>query len=461
MQNPDWSQLQTVLAGEVIDPRHGEYDNARLLWNAMVDRRPAAIARCRSVDDVVAAIRFARRWRLNVAIRGGGHSAPGHSMCDDGLVVDLSLMRSVTVSAQQRQAWVQGGCLLSDMDQATRKFGLAVPAGTVSHTGVGGLTLGGGLGHIMRRYGLTIDSLLGAQVVTADARVLSVNADDEPELFWALRGGGGNFGVVTQFCFRLHPVPDPYLVVLVHEADRAGPVLRRWREVMANEPPDELMWASFFRQAAALPGLPPALLGKPAVISILEWHGEPSKAQGVLGELTENLAPQFEHRGPIPYLQLQSMMDALTQHGSRAYSKAGFFQQLPDDLLQRLLECARQSASARSFIEVIPLGGAVAAVDPLATAFPHRRARFVFNIVALWESPQHDSESLRWVRQSFAALDPYSSGGAYLNYMGADQTTASTAFGDDATLARLRRIKHQYDPDNVFCFNQDLTGKRG
>ena len=454
------TELDHSIEGSLVLPDHPDYDDARALWNAMIDKRPGAIARCASTADVVAVIDHARRHGSKVAIRGGGHSAPGHSVCDDGLVIDLSLMRRVRIDAARRIAYVQGGCLLGDMDRAARQHGLATPAGAVSHTGVAGLTLGGGIGHIMRRYGLTIDNLLAAEVVTADGKVRRAAAEQEQELFWALRGGGGNFGVVTEFEFRLHQVHDPYIAMMIHPPSQARPVLDAWRRTMAANPPDELMWGTFFRWINNIPGMPEELLNKPMVVSVIEWHGDNAAGAKMIDPIVAALQPTIQLVGPMTYLDMQTMIDDVTRAGNNAYSKAGFFDALTDDVIDALLAQGGRGVSWRSFIEVISMGGAVGRVAPDATAFPHRAANYVFNVVGLWEPGNNDDQAnIAWVRAAYSALEPFTTGGAYVNYMGGEETGGvNAAYGNGATFDRLRQIKRDYDPANMFCFGYNLSG---
>ena len=454
----DLAALERAIDGDIVEPDHAEYDSARALWNAMIDKRPGAIVRCLTTADVAAAIAHAGRHGLKVAIRGGGHSAPGHSMCDAGLVVDLSRMRGVRIDAERREGFVQGGCLLGDMDRAARLHGLATPAGAVSHTGVAGLTLGGGIGHIMRRYGLTIDNLLGCEVVTADGRVRWADAESEPELFWGLRGGGGNFGVVTEFKFRMHRVDDPYLAMMIHRPEDFARVMARKRAVMADDPPDELQWATFFRRLDLLPGIPAELHDQPMVLSVIEWHGDNADGARALDPLVAALDPLIRIVGPVSYLDMQSMIDDVTRAGNMAYSKAGFFAELTDGLIAELIRQGDMIPSRRSFIEVITMGGAVARVAADATAFPHRDAAFVFNVVGLWEPEEDNDRNIGWVRRAYAALEPHSTGGAYVNYMGGEETGGvNAAYGSGPTFDRLRAVKARYDPANMFCFGYSLA----
>jgi FAD/FMN-containing dehydrogenase len=441
--------------GEVVRPGDPDYDTRRSVWNAMHDRRPALIARCTSPEDVRAAIEHGRREGMAIAVRGGGHSMPGHSTCDDGIVIDLRPMNAVHVDAGARRAVVQGGALLGELDRATQRHDLVVPAGVVSHTGVAGLTLGGGVGRLMRRFGLTIDSLLRAQVVTADGRILDASDTDNPDLFWGIRGGGGNFGVVTEFQFALHELSDLEILATFHPPERAREVLARGRRAMSDRAPDELLWTSFLRKAPPLPWMPPALVGRPGIMSLIEWSGEHSPGRALLESLHGELAPIAGSLETVPFLRIQTLTDEIFAAGKRTYIKAGFAGELTDALIETLCRCGAEVGSEFSQIEVLALGGAIRRVAPEATAFPHRDAAWLVNVPATWEDAGSDGEEIGWVRRSFAALEPHLTGGKYVNFMGEDERSdAGGAYG--ATLRRLREVKRAYDPVNSFRLNQNV-----
>jgi FAD/FMN-containing dehydrogenase len=442
--------------GEIVRPGDRDYDLRRAVWNAMHDRRPALIARCTSARDVVAAIEHGRRAQMPIAVRGGGHSMPGHSTCDGGIVIDLRPMNDVRVDAGARRATVQGGALLGELDRATQRHGLVVPAGVVSHTGVAGLTLGGGVGRLMRRFGLTIDSLLAAQVVTADGRVVRASEDEHPELFWGIRGGGGNFGVVTEFEFALHELSELLILATFHPLERAPEILARGGQAMASGAPDELLWTSFLRKAPPLPWVPSELVGVPGIMSLIEWSGEPGSGRRRLEALRAELAPVAGSLDLVPFLEIQSVTDEIFAAGKRTYIKAGFAADLTDRLIATLCECGGQVASEFSQIEVLAQGGAIRRVAADATAFPHRDAAWLINLPATWVDAASDGEEIDWVRRSFAAIEPHLTGGKYVNFMGDDEDADSGgAYG--VTLRRLRAVKRAYDPDNVFRLNQNVT----
>jgi FAD/FMN-containing dehydrogenase len=373
-------------SGSIVEPQDTEYDAARAVWNAMHDRRPALIARPESAQDVARAIRYARDHDLPLAVRGGGHSMPGHSVCDDGLVIDLRALGAVRVDPHARRATVGGGALLGAVDRATQEHGLVVPAGVVSHTGAGGLTLGGGVGRLMRRFGLTIDSLLFAQVVTADGELLRASEDEHADLFWALRGGGGNFGIVTEFEFALHELSELLILAMFHPLEAARTVIERGRRAMADGAPDELLWTSFLRRANDVPWMAPELVGRRGIMSLVEWSGGVEQGRALLEGIRAELAPAACELASVPFLTIQTITDELFAHGLRTYIKAGFVRDLPDELVDALLERAELIESPISQVELLAMGGAIARVPQDATAFPFRDARWLVNIPATWRS---------------------------------------------------------------------------
>ena len=441
--------------GTVIRPDEAGYDAARAIWNAMHDRL-ALIARPQSVPDVVAAVRYARAEGLLIAVRGGGHSMPGHSVCDDGIVIDLRALSRVHVDPQARRATVGGGTLLGEVDRATQEHGLVLPAGVVSHTGAGGLTLGGGVGRLMRRFGLTIDSLRSAEVVTADGGILRASADEHADLFWALRGGGGNFGIVTEFEFALHELSELLILATFHPLTEARRVIELGRREMGDPMArDELLWTSFLRRASDVPWMPPALVGAHGIMSLVEWSGDAADGRAMLARIRAELRPAASDLSVVPFLFMQTITDDLFTHGLRTYIKAGFAGDLPDGLIDVLLERAASVRSPISQVELLALGGAIARVDSGATAFPFRQARWLINIPATWRDAADDECEIAWARATYAAVKPYLSEGNYVNFMGDDEDdTAAGAYG--RTIERLRQIKSVYDPDNVFRLNQNI-----
>jgi FAD/FMN-containing dehydrogenase len=422
----------------------------------MHDRRPALIARCTSPHDIAAAIRYGRDQRLPIAVRGGGHSLPGHSVCDGGIVIDLRRMNAVSVDPCGLRARVGGGALLSEVDRATQEHGLVVPAGTVSHTGIGGLALGGGVGRLMRHFGLTIDNLISAEVVTADSDILRAGATKHSELFWAIRGGGGNFGVVTEFELALHELSELLVLAMFHPPGDARTVLEHARMTMTANPPDELYWTSFLRKAPPLPWVPLESIGEPGIVSLIEWSGDLKEGQTLLRGLQRDLNPMVWSLDVVPYTQMQSMTDDIFAHGQRTYIKAGCVRDLTVGVIDALIEHGSRVGSPASQIEVVSMGGAIRRVAPEATAFPHRDAAWLLNIPAIWQTTAEDESEIAWVRSAFAALEPHLTGGKYVNFMDTDEDAAViAAYG--STLERLQAVKRWYDPDNVFRLNQNIV----
>ncbi|HET7232741.1 MAG TPA: FAD-binding oxidoreductase [Longimicrobium sp.] len=447
--------LAAELRGEVIVPGHAGYDAARAVWNAMIDRRPALIARCRGVADVRAALRFAQEQARVVAVRGGGHNIAGNGVCDGGVVIDLSPMRSVRVDAARRTARVEAGCLLSDVDRETQGFGLATPLGINSTTGVAGLTLGGGFGWLSRGLGLTVDNLLSADVVTAADQVVTASAEENPDLFWALRGGGGNFGVVTSFELALHPVGPRVLAgLVVHPIDSAHRVLRFYRDYMAGAPERLSCWF-VLRQAPPLPFLAPEWHGREILVLALCWAGDPADGDGVTRPLREFGAPLADVVGVQPYTAWQTVLDPLLAPGARNYWKSHDFAALPDGLIDVLVDYGRMIPDPQSEIAVALLGGAVSRVAPGATAYRHRDAEFVMNVHGRWADPAKDAVCIAWARELFAAAAPYATGGAYVNFLTGDEgARVGAAYGEN--YSRLVEVKNRYDPGNVFRVNQNV-----
>jgi FAD/FMN-containing dehydrogenase len=442
--------------GPVITPADADYDDARRVWNVMHDRRPAVIAKCTSVSDVVTAIAYARSCGLVIAVRGGGHSLPGLSVCDDGIVVDLRLMNAISVDPVKKRAVVQAGALLGDVDRATQHHGLVVPAGVISHTGVAGLTLGGGVGRLMRRFGLTVDSLVSADIVTADGHQLTASVDENADLFWALRGGGGNFGVVTSFEFALHELTVLAVLSAFHTFDDAHALLQRAQQMMAGHPPDELLWTSFVRKAPERPWLPDRLLGEPGVMSVIEWSGDPDVGGAMLHELLDELQPAAGSVDVVPFGWLQTAGDVEFGHGLHSYVKATFGNALSDPLIDVLIERGRLLRSPLTQVELLSMGGAIDRVANDATAFPYRDARWLFNVPGSWADAADSEYEIGWVRDTFAAIQPFSTGGAYSNFMEGDETSNDqVAYG--STLRRLQAIKAVYDPENIFRLNQNIN----
>ncbi|HVL83372.1 MAG TPA: FAD-binding oxidoreductase [Pseudonocardia sp.] len=453
----DAAELRARLAGPVLTTDTPGYDEVRRVWNGAIDRRPAVIARCTSAADVAEAIRFARRHRLPIAVRGGGHSIPGLSVCDDGLLVDLQLMKGIEVDPHARTATAEPGVVWAEMDRATQEHGLAVTGGEVSDTGIAGLTLGGGFGWLKRTCGLTCDNLLAAEMVTADGRVVRASAEENADLFWALRGGGGNFGVVTRFTYRLHEVgPILYGGAVVHPVDRAADALRFLRDLSPRVPHEVSLMAALV-VAPPAPEFPAELQGRPVVVLGACYHGDLAEGERALAPVRAFAPPAVDLLGPIPYVALQQMIDAETPRGQHYYVKSEWLGGLPDGVVDRLVEHHLGRPSPRHQILVHQMGGAVAAAPRDATAFAYRDASFVLTVIGSWQPGDEGGPHVAWVRSAWEASLPGSLGGAYVNHLDADEgeERVRDAYGP-ATYDRLVRVKTAWDPDNVFARNHNI-----
>jgi FAD binding domain-containing protein/berberine-like enzyme len=451
------SGLADSFSGELLAPGDAGYDEARQVWNGAIDRRPGLIARCAGVADVVAALRHAREHELLVAVRGGGHGVAGLAVCDDGIVIDLAPMRGIAVDSAARTARAQAGVLWGELDAATQAAGLATVGGIVTHTGIAGLTLGGGIGWLMRRYGATVDNLLSAEVVTADGAVLRASADEHPELFWGLRGGGGNFGIVTSFEYRLHPVGPTVLAGPILYALEDGPeVLRFYRDYIA-EAPDELTTIVMLRRAPALPFVPAELHGRPVVMVVACYAGPVERGEEVLAPLRRFGRPLVDAIAPRPYVELQAMFNPGVPHGWHYYWKSWELPPLQDAAIDTLVEQAHRITSPRSYVIVFQLGGALARVGEHDTAFGQRDAAHDVNINAVWlpDDPARD-EHVRWARECYAALEPFATGRTYVNFLADEgQQRVRAAYGEER-YGRLVALKRAHDPENVFRLNQNI-----
>jgi FAD/FMN-containing dehydrogenase len=443
--------------GRQISAGHADYDTARAVWNGAIDRRPRLVARCTGTADVVAAVRFARDHDLEIAIRGGGHNVAGTAVCDDGIVIDLSAMRAVRVDPANRRARVQGGALWGDVDQETQVHGLATTGGIVSHTGVAGLTLGGGVGWLMRKHGLTVDNLLAADVVTADGELLRVSDDEHPDLFWALRGGGGNFGVVTSFEFRLHRVGPTVLAgPILWDASDAREVLRFYRDFV-RDAPDELGTVVRFGTAPPLPVIPAGLHWRPVMMVGTCYAGPIEDGERAIAPLRGRRSPLLDLVGPKPYVGFQSALDSTVVHGWNYYWKSTHLPELDDDLVDVIAQHAFNCASPRSYVAMFHLKGAVSRVDEGVTAFGNRQATHAITLDAVWR-PGEDfaARDTAWARGFFADLGRFRQG-VYVNFLGGDEDPGRVreAYGT-GVYDRLVDVKTRYDPDNVFHHNQNI-----
>ncbi|HEY7618365.1 MAG TPA: FAD-binding oxidoreductase, partial [Solirubrobacteraceae bacterium] len=418
---------------ELLAPGDSGYDEARKVWNGAIDRRPALIARCRGAGDVAAALHLARERELPVAVRGGGHGVAGLAVCDDGLVVDLSPLRAIEVDPARRWARAGAGVLWGELDAATQAHGLATVGGIVTHTGIAGLTLGGGIGWLMRRHGATVDNLLAAEVVTADGAVVRAAEDESPELLWGLRGGGGNFGVVTSFEYRLHEVGPTVLAgPIYYDLDDGSEVLRFYRDYVA-EAPDELTTIVNLRHVPPLAFLPAEIHGRPAVAVIVCYAGSPEHGEEVLAPLRHFGSPLFDAVAPRPYVELQQLFDAGLPHGWHYYWKSWELPPLRDEAIDVLVEQAARITNPRSYIIVFHLGGAVARVGEQDTAYAQRDAAHNVNINAVWLPEDPDpAPHIAWARDTFAALEPFGTGRAYVNFLADEgQDRVRAAYGEE------------------------------
>ena len=441
--------------GDLIQPGDPGYDQARRVYNGMIDRYPKVIAHCFDVADVIAVVDFSREEGLDVAVRSGGHNAAGLGTCDDGVVIDLGRMKGIRVDPDGCVARVEGGCTWGDVDHATHPFGLATPSGLISTTGVGGLTLGGGFGHLSRQHGLSCDNLISADVVTADGTFVTASGDEYPDLFWALRGGGGNFGVVTSFEFQLHPVSTVLGGPIFYPIDRAGDVMRFYRDYIAEAP--EQMSAFFgFHLAPPAPFVPKHLHNVPLALIVACYNGPPEQGQAIIQPLREVVPPALDLVGPLPYPALQGMFDALQPPGLLHYWKADFVNELTDDAIDIHLRYGPRVPSVPSLMHLYPLNGAVSRVGNQETAFSYRDATFAHVILATDDDPALMSAHIAWAREYWSALHPHSAGGAYVNFlMNEGQERIAATYREN--YPRLQALKQRYDPNNLFHINQNIA----
>ena len=449
-------ELKGTVKGKVLVPGDDAYEDARKIWNAMIDKHPALIVRCAATSDVVRAVNFAKDNGLLLAVRGGGHNIAGSAVCDDGIVIDLSQMKAANVDPGTRRVTVEGGATLADFDAATQAHGLATPLGINSTTGVAGLTLGGGFGWLSRKYGMTVDNLESAEVVTAAGEVVRASATEHPDLFWALRGGSGNFGVVTRFEFRLHPVgPDVLSGLIVYPFSEAKRVLQQYREFTAKAP-DELSVWTVLRKAPPLPFLPEQVHGKEIIALALLYTGDPAKGEPLIEPLREFGTPVGEHVGVQPYTAWQQAFDPLLAPGARNYWKSHNFSRLDDKLFDAVIEYIKKLPSPQCEIFFGAIGGATTRPAPDSAAYAHRDAQFVMNVHGRWDDPADDERCIGWARDFFKASAPYASSGVYVNFLTADEgDRVRSAYGPNYD--RLVQVKRKYDPANLFRTNQNIA----
>jgi FAD/FMN-containing dehydrogenase len=449
-------ELQSRLRGPLMFPADAGYDDARSVWNAMIDRRPALIARCLGVADVLTCVHFARERGVTVSIKGGGHNISGLAVCDGGLMLDMSLMRGVWVDPGGRVARAQAGCLIGDVDRETQLHGLAAVLGFISTTGVAGLTVGGGFGYTTRRFGWTSDNVLSMDVVTADGRLVRASEEHHPDLFWGLRGGGGNFGIVTGFEYRLHPIgPEVMAGAIAWHADAAGKVLEMYH-ALTEQAPRELTCVAILRKAPPAPWLPPDVHGKP-IIALIVCHS------GSVGEGEKFVAPIKAFGSPVgdivqrrPYVSQQSLLDATQPKGRRYYWKSEYLPGLRPDLLAGVVEHARRMRSPHSGVILFPIDGAIQGLPEDHSAVGNRDARVVLNITASWEKPEDDAANIEWARAAWRDLRRFSTGGTYVNFLTEEEGDERVRAAYGKNYQRLAEVKIRWDSGNVFRMNKNV-----
>ncbi|HVR98176.1 MAG TPA: FAD-binding oxidoreductase [Thermoanaerobaculia bacterium] len=448
--------LKLRLKGPVITPGDAGYDESRTVWNAMIDRRPALVARCLGTADVVACVQFAREHQLLLCIKGGGHNIAGLATADGALMLDLSLMRGVWVDAQRQIAHAQGGCLLGDVDRETQVHGLATVFGFISLTGIAGLTLGGGFGYLTRRWGWTTDNVIGMDVVTADARVVRATSEENPDLFWGLRGGGGNFGVVTGFDYKLYPVgPEVVGGLVAWPASEAPAVLALYRK-LAEEAPPELTLVTIMRPAPPAPWLPKEIHGKP-IVTILACHsGKPEEGEKAVAAIKSFGKPIGDVLVRRPYAQLQTLLDGTQPKGRRYYWKSEYLAQVGPELCEGFMAHAAKIGSPHSSMILFQIGGALNEIADEHSPVANRDARYVLNIGGAWEQEADDAANIAWARGAWDDLKAFSTGGTYINFLTQDEGPERIEAAIGKSLARLAEVKARWDPENVFRTNRNI-----
>jgi FAD/FMN-containing dehydrogenase len=447
-------ELREQVRAPIVTGGDPGYDEARAVHNGMFDKRPKVIVRAEQVADVMAAVNFAREAGLDLSVRGGGHSAPGFGTNDDGMVIDLSLLRHVHVDPAARTARAGGGATWGDFNYATHAYGLATTGGIVSTTGIAGLTLGGGIGYLSRGYGLSIDNLLSAEVVTADGKVVNASATEHPDLFWALRGGGGNFGVVTSFEFQLHPVKDVYVGLFFYEIDAAGDLLRFFRDFI---PTADEAYGAFpaFQIAPPLEFIPANRHGDTFCAAIVHWAGPLEQGEDAMKPFRDLAPVVAEMVGPMPYPALNAAFDPIFPKGIRSYWKGNFVTELTDAAIEQHLTFGPKVPEVSATMHLYPINGACHRVGPDDTAFSYRDATFATVIVCAWQDAALDQERIQWVRDYYAGTAPHSEAGGYINFM-ADDDGARVQDNYRGHYQRLAEVKRTYDPDNLFHLNQNI-----
>jgi FAD/FMN-containing dehydrogenase len=436
----------TTLDGRAIGSGDSDYDEARAIWNASVDKRPGLIVRCASAADVVRAVDFARSNGVMVAVRGGGHNVGGRALCDDGLVIDMSQMRNIEIDAGARTVRAEAGCTLGDLDAATHEHGLVVPAGVFTGTGIAGLTLGGGVGWLVRKYGLTIDNVLSFELVTAEGAQVTASAEENEDLFWGLRGGGGNFGVVVAFTYRAHPLTTVLGGLLIHSRDAAADVLRRYRDLMTDAPDELTAYAALLHSPD----------GDPIVAIVPCWCGDEQEGEAYLQSVREFGPPLVDAVESIPFPQMQALFDGAFPDGNQNYWKSAFITDLSDEAIDIMVEHANTAPSPATAIVIELYGGAMARVPADATAFGHRNSDYDVGILSQWADPADSDQNIAWTRGLYDALQPHATGAYLLNFLDKeDDDLIRASFG--ANYERLAVLKRKYDPDNFFRQNHNVA----
>jgi FAD/FMN-containing dehydrogenase len=446
IEAPAVQDFAAALRGSLLLPADDKYDEARKVWNGMIDRRPALIARCAGVADVIAAVRFARAHGIMLSVRGGGHNITGNAVCEGGLMIDLSRMKSVRVNLGNRTARAEAGLTWGEFNRETQAFGLATTGGVVSTTGIAGLTLGGGLGWLMGKHGLSCDNLLSADIVTADGRLLTASADQHADLFWGVRGGGGNFGVVTSFEYRLHPVGPVLAGMVIHPIDKAREVLRFYRD-FARGCPDEML------AAASLMTSPE---GAPVAVIIVSYIGDIAKGEALVAPLRKFGSPLADTIGPTSYVELNKLFDAAVPYGGvQRYWKSSFLKELGDDLVEILIERSAKILSPMSMVLFFHMHGAATRVDRNETAFGLRDDQWDYDVISQWTDPAESPDHIQWTRNFWNAVEPFATGEVYVNHLdGEEGTRIRAAYGQNYD--RLVALKNEYDPTNLFRLNQNI-----
>jgi FAD/FMN-containing dehydrogenase len=456
LDKADLQRFRGSFRGEVLQPGDASYDDARKVWNGMIDKHPALIARCKTESDVVTTIQFGSSHDLPVAVRGGGHNVAGFGTCEGGIVIDLSPMKGVQVDVKARTARAEGGLIWGDLDKATQEHGLATTGGLISTTGIAGFTLGGGIGWLMRKYGLALDNLLSVKMVTADGKRLTASEKENADLFWGVRGGGGNFGVVTEFMYRLHPVgPTVFGGALFHPVQKARDLLRFYREWVPTLP-DELTTMIVFATAPPAPFIPQHLQGTPMIAVAMCYAGPVDQGQSLVKPLRDFAPASVDLLGPIPYTALQGMFDAGAPKGMLSYWKTEYLRNLDDSAIDTLVDHAGKMSVPFAQVHIHHVQGAVSRVNGDSTAFGHRDEPFILNIIGMWMDSAETERNIAWARAFSQAVHPYSTGSVYLNFLGDEgEGRIRAAYGEDK-YSRLMELKKRYDPSNFFRLNQNI-----